>query len=89
MRSYGNCGNRRDANIIIKRDGAKKRNHIQCAARNAERKKNMKVSDDTKAICRSIDALTKEIKWLAVLVEEIQKKDQEPEKDKDGAGSEE
>ena len=49
----------------------------------------MKVSDDAKAICRSIDALTKEIKRLAVLVEEIQKKDQEPEKDKDRAGSEE
>lgn len=49
----------------------------------------MKVSDDAKAICRSIDALTKEIKWLAVLVEEIQKKDQESEKDKDGAGAEE
>lgn len=45
----------------------------------------MRVSDDAKAICRSIDALTKEIKWLAVLVEEIQKKDQESEKDKDGA----
>lgn len=36
---------------------------------------------------RSIDALTKEIKWLAVLVEEIKKKDQEFEKDKDGAGA--
>lgn len=47
----------------------------------------MKVSDDAKAICRSIDALTKEIKWLAVLVEEIQKKDRESEKDKDGAGA--
>ena len=47
----------------------------------------MKVSDDAKAICRSIDALTKEIKWLAVLVEEIKKKDQEFEKDKDGAGA--
>ena len=47
----------------------------------------MKVSDDAKAICRSIDALTKEIKWLAVLVEEIQKKDQESEKDKDGSGA--
>lgn len=47
----------------------------------------MKVSEDAKAICRSIDALTKEIKWLAVLVEEIQKKEQESEKDKDGAGA--
>lgn len=47
----------------------------------------MKASDDAKAICRSIEALTKEIKWLAVLVEEIQKKDQESEKDKDGVGA--
>lgn len=34
----------------------------------------MKVSEDAKAICRSIDALTKEIKWLAVLVEETRRK---------------
>lgn len=46
----------------------------------------MKVSDDAKAICRSLDALTKEIKWLGVLAEEIQKREQEPAEDKDGAG---
>lgn len=52
-------------------------------------KKNMKVSDDAKAICRSLDALTKEIKWLGALAEEIQKREQEPAEDKDGAGRKE
>ena len=46
----------------------------------------MSVSDDTKAICCSIDALTKEIKWLGVLAEEIQKREREPAEDKGGAG---
>lgn len=49
----------------------------------------MKVSDDAKAICRSVDALTKEIKWLGVLVEEILKREQEPVEDKGGAGQKE
>lgn len=47
----------------------------------------MKVSEDTKAICRSIDALSKEIKYLGVMLEEIQKKDRQDGKDKDETGS--
>lgn len=46
----------------------------------------MKVSDDAKAICNSVDALTKEIKWLAVLVDEIRKEKEGTGKAEDGAG---
>lgn len=49
----------------------------------------MKVSDDAKAICRSIDALTKEIKWLGALAEEVQKRDREFAANKDRTGCEE
>lgn len=49
----------------------------------------MKISDDAKAICRSIDALTKEIKWMGALAEEVQKTDRESATNKDRAGCEE
>lgn len=49
----------------------------------------MRVSDDAKAICRSIDALTKEIKWIGVLAEEIQRREREPAEDREGAGRKE
>lgn len=38
----------------------------------------MKVSDDAKAICRSIENLAKEIKWMGVLLEEALKNNIQP-----------
>lgn len=49
----------------------------------------MKVSDDAKAICRSIDALTKEIKYLGVVIKENQKEKQRSAEGKDVSGCEE